>query len=368
MNRGLLLLACLVVATPCTGGSAHAQTDASLGVGAGTARYAGGAAFSSLSFAPAVVFSSHAVYFESSGILSSLPGGKWAAQARANLWAPLLPATRTLRPALAATLVGSAWSDTGPAGVAHVIGEIVWQHPGTAGKWGIALGAGPSLGAIKWEGPVTALRLRGRSWVQRGPVQYTMIAEPTRFFGAWYTDLTAGATLDRGRMAVEVWGLARVSRVYPTTATASAALSLWLSSTVSFEAAAGGYLPEPFQGFPRAGFVSAVIRLHSAPRFFPSRAAEPVMGPLTPLHRGDSLLVRFQMPGARSVAIAGTWTAWRPVPLVPVGSDIWEAPLALAAGTYYFNLVVDGSDWVVPGGVATIGDGMGGLLAILVVP
>ncbi len=40
----------------------------------------------------------------------------------------------------------------------------------------------------------------------------------------------------------------------------------------------------------------------------------------------------------------------------------------LPPGTYYFNLVVDGKEWVVPGGVAVMSDGMGGLVAVLMVP
>ena len=74
---------------------------------------------------------------------------------------------------------------------------------------------------------------------------------------------------------------------------------------------------------------------------------------------------RFRMPAARSLAIAGNWNAWTPAPLQAVGDDIWEAALLLGPGTYYFNLVVDGVEWVVPAGVATISDGMGGLIAVL---
>ena len=54
-----------------------------------------------------------------------------------------------------------------------------------------------------------------------------------------------------------------------------------------------------------------------------------------------------------------------PADLRALGNDIWEAALRLPPGTYYFNLVVDGRAWVVPGGVATISDGMGGLIAVL---
>jgi hypothetical protein len=71
------------------------------------------------------------------------------------------------------------------------------------------------------------------------------------------------------------------------------------------------------------------------------------------------------MLAARSVAIAGNWNAWTPKPLRGLGDDIWEATLQLAPGVYYFNLVVDGDEWVVPGGVATVPDGMGGVMAVL---
>ena len=67
------------------------------------------------------------------------------------------------------------------------------------------------------------------------------------------------------------------------------------------------------------------------------------------------------------MAIAGNWNAWTPVLLRGLGQDVWEAALVLAPGTYYFNLVVDGTEWVVPGGVAVVSDGMGGLVAVLTV-
>ena len=71
------------------------------------------------------------------------------------------------------------------------------------------------------------------------------------------------------------------------------------------------------------------------------------------------------MPDAHAVAIAGNWNAWTPKPLRSLGEDIWEAELRLAPGTYYFNLIVDGKEWVVPAGVAVTSDGMGGMLAVL---
>jgi len=136
---------------------------------------------------------------------------------------------------------------------------------------------------------------------------------------------------------------------------------------VSLELGGGSSLSEPYQGLPRAGFVTLGVRFHHSPRAPPPTAA-PQWAPLVPEPRGDSLVVRFRMPDARSVAIAGDWNAWQPVRLRPLGDDVWEGTLVLRRGLYHFNLQVDGSDWVVPNGVATVPDGLGGMVALLVVP
>jgi hypothetical protein len=137
---------------------------------------------------------------------------------------------------------------------------------------------------------------------------------------------------------------------------------------LALEASGGSYLADPYQGLPRAGFFAAGIRLFTSRRALKAAAPappQPVLQALIAQRRGDTLVVRFRMPAARSVAIAGNWNAWTPAPLRGVGEDIWEATLQLAPGVYYFNLVVDANEWVVPGGVATVPDGMGGLMAVL---
>jgi hypothetical protein len=166
-----------------------------------------------------------------------------------------------------------------------------------------------------------------------------------------------------------VWASARLSAAYGSKGAGSAALQYFVSPTVALEAAAGSYLSDPFQGLPRAGFVSAGVRVHAARRVFAPAALRGGgrLAPLVAQHRGDSVVVRFRMSGARSVAVAGDWNAWQPAALRAVGDDVWEAALVLAPGTYHFNLLVDGNDWVVPGGVAVVSDGMGGMVAVLTV-
>jgi hypothetical protein len=49
------------------------------------------------------------------------------------------------------------------------------------------------------------------------------------------------------------------------------------------------------------------------------------------------------------------------------GGDTWEGALGLAPGTYRFNVVVDGASWTVPAGIATVPDGLGGIVGLLVI-
>ena len=77
--------------------------------------------------------------------------------------------------------------------------------------------------------------------------------------------------------------------------------------------------------------------------------------------------VTFHVPGARTVAIAGEWNDWTPTDLQRLDDGRWRADLALSQGAHRFSLVVDGSKWVVPPGVATLPDDMGGKVGLLIV-
>ncbi|MGH7529033.1 MAG: glycogen-binding domain-containing protein, partial [Gemmatimonadales bacterium] len=180
--------------------------------------------------------------------------------------------------------------------------------------------------------------------------------------------------IERPRVSASVWLNGRVSGTYTSSAAASASLRYFVTPTVALEAAGGSYLRDPFQGLPRAGFITAAVRLFQAPReLLPTVSTRPRPRPGPPpliaqrRGGGDTVVVRFRMDARRSLAIAGDWNAWAPVPLRPLGDDIWEAVLVLPRGTYHFNLLVDEEEWVVPGGVAVISDGLGGLVAVLTV-
>ena len=341
-----------------------ARTQASLGIGTGIVRYAGGSSFSAFTVSPTIQRLSASFYVTASGAASLLADGVWAGQGHGDLWAAHPIHSSAVRMAGSVSIAFSTRSDGVAAGSGTTLLETLW----TAKQRGIGLGGGAVTGMIEGVPGVGALRLRARGWWQpvAPPCQFSLTIEGTRFYGSWYTDLVGGATIEKPRVQASVWLSARMSATYGSTGAASAALQYFVTPAIALEASGGNYLRDPFQGLPRAGFIGGGVRLY-ARRNVPSAPAVSLQ-PLVAQHRGDSLVVRFRMSGAQSVAIAGSWNAWTPVDVHGLGGDIWEAALLLPPGTYYFNLVVDGKEWVVPGGVAVISDGMGGLVAVLTVP
>ena len=332
----------------------------------GAVRYTGGSSFSIVTASPAAQRITPSSFVGVSGALSLLERGAWAGQARADMWATLSHETTGTRPAVSATFAASTRSDGIGAGSGAALLEVVSGNG--------AVGAGFVSGVIEGVPGVGAFRVRARGWRQFvAASQLSLSVEATRLLDAWYSDLVGGVTVDRPRVVGSLWLSGRVSRTSASSGAASVSLQYFLTPAIAVEASGGNYLRDPFQGLPRAGFAAGAVRIFTVRRALtpaPSNSApppppRPLLRPLVAEHRGDSVVVRFRMPAAQSVAIAGSWNGWTQAPLRGLGDDIWEAALQLAPGTYYFNLVVDGNEWVVPAGVAVISDGMGGLLAVL---
>ena len=360
LRRAVCVLAAL-------GGAASARAQLSVGAGLATVRYPGGSTLSTVSLTPAYLFAGPTFTANLTGALASLPDGAVYGQTRADLWAASAPlGDPHLRWGVEGIGTAAARSNGGGTAAAHGIVEVLWSKP----QWGVGFGGGPSWGGIQWQSSVSALHLRARAWWQRGTASASLAVEPTHFLGAWFTDVTAGLTVSPpdGKVVASFSAGGRISRTYGSKGVASAFLQYFASPRLAIEGGGGAYLSDPYQGFPRAGYVAAGIRWFPPVRPAATAAAAQSAPPLVPYRRGDSLFVRFRMPGAKRVALAGDWNRWTPTPLRGLGDDAWEGVISLPTGTYRFNLLVDGHDWVVPAGVATLSDGLGGLVALLVVP
>ena len=73
----------------------------------------------------------------------------------------------------------------------------------------------------------------------------------------------------------------------------------------------------------------------------------------------------IQAGGAERVEVAGDWNQWRPIALVRSANGVWYADLAIPPGEYRYAFRIDGKEWEVPKGVATVNDGFGGRSARL---
>ena len=366
MRRGVYTsrLLCILSLLPVV---AAGQARSSLALGAGTVRYEDSIRFNSAAISPTFEFQSPSLSANVWGTFASLPFGQWSSQGRADLWTVTPPAFGGLRLGVQTIGAGTIRTDGGWSAAAHGIAEVLWAAP----RWGIGLGAGPSAGWILNEASVTALHTRARIWGRLGAANLALSAEPTRLLGGWFTDVSAAASLSAGRVTASLWAGRRISAIYGSKNAGSALVQLFPTSILAVEVGAGSYLPEPYQGLPRTRYVTVGVRLH-ATRQAPQPVARagtraPQLPPLIPERRGDSVIVRFRMEGATAVAIAGDWDGWHSRDLQPLGGDVWQGALVLRPGTYHFNLLVDHRDWVVPGGVA-ISDGLGGMVAVLVVP
>jgi Glycogen recognition site of AMP-activated protein kinase len=343
-----------------------AQVRGSLGVGVGTVRTETGTSFSSASVSPALRYSTPTLVLSASSFVSSLPAGVWATHGRLSVWGTSARVASRWRLGGEGTLTGTSWTGGAWASAAHALGELYWSAP----RWGFGVGGGPSAGWIANEPSVVALHTRARAWWRPGGraagTELQAAVEPTHFFGAWFTDVSAAVSVERGATVLSLSPEARVSSAYGSTGAASAFLQVAISPSWSAEVGGGSYLRDPYQGFPRGGFFSLGVRFGStrATRVAAARR----FAALVPERRGDSVVVQFRFHGVQTVAIAGDWNTWEPSPLRAVGDDVWEGTMVLASGMYHFNLLVDGQTWVVPNGVATVPDGLGGMVAVLIVP
>lgn len=136
----------------------------------------------------------------------------------------------------------------------------------------------------------------------------------------------------------------------------AAALALAVAGTLLFALGGGS------EGGPSADG-------HSASGDEPVRVAD--AGEAAAAATGDTVLVRFvyEAPSAASVAVAGDFTRWNPVPLerrVRNGRLLWTGVVAVPRGEHEYMFVVDGEEWVTdPLAPAVTEDGFGNRNAVL---
>jgi hypothetical protein len=234
----------------------------------------------------------------------------------------------------------------------------------------VAIRVGPSLGSIG--AAVGASRRIDSTWIGLGSVAMR-----------WQSGLTSETTIDLGvtgtaadtlRFVDLALGLHWTHGPLTTAGVAGVRVGdladgMWATvdmnwhpvDPVGVEFAAGRY-PRDIVGFAQGWYVQGGVRLYAING--PRRRAMPVE-----IRRVDARTVVVTVHVRRAIetlAIAGDWNGWTPVPMRHRQNDEWSVRLPLDAGVYQYALTSDGH-WLLPDGVVGADDGFGGRVGTLVI-
>ena len=343
---------------------ASAQSTASAQAGAGTVRFAGGATTSVFSFSPDLTVAGPNHQATLGATVASVPHSTGYGQMHFATWLTTTPIVGLWHVAGDVELSGTTLGGGRASGAGSVTGEALYVAP----RWGAAIGAGPTSGWITHSRPATAFHARLRGWWSEGlsATTFTGSIEPTRFLGAWFTDVNFSVMQRRGRFSAQITAAGRISSAYASRAAALASVELRLTPSWSINVVGGNVLPDPYQGFPATGILLAGVRFQLPRHHSASRHVVGARG-FSVTRNAAGISLEFERHGVESVSIAGDWNGWVPTPLSATRPDRWKADLALRPGVYHFTLLVDGIAWTIPAGVPSLPDGLGGRVAVLVV-
>jgi hypothetical protein len=166
-----------------------------------------------------------------------------------------------------------------------------------------------------------------------------------------------GRTILQGGMGHWVAGLTDVSPEWEASITVPLRAGLWVFSSVQRESFNPLFL-NPARTSWSAG---VTFRLGGGQDITASNSVR--------IEQGNRILIRVPLDEAAGpLAIAGDFTNWKPIPMHQEKND-WQFEITLAAGVYRYAFRTESGKWLVPENIPNrTDDGMGGFVAVLVVP
>lgn len=354
----------VVLLLPAVAAAQRWQVDVgATSIGYDTSGYVGAA-----SIAPQVEWTRGSTYALLNGSVAAFERSGWVLQGWSDLsWLSRPAGLRERgRVEAAASLGGSVHSDG--YRTAATRGELRAHFATrTAGVWlGGAAGTGWTTTALGIEssfGPTAG------AWLRHRPFTATLLWVPARFRGYWFQELNARLSAAHGPVDVVTyagWRNAPAGTGFDEEAWVGVTVAAWIAPRAAIVAAAGAYPSDLLQALPRGRYFSIAVRFAAgrASVWAPSWTGRTMYAP----EEGGEGVLRFRVPNARRVEVASDWTSWTPVPLERGPDGRWVLRVRLATGVYRFNLVVDGTRWIVPDGFVSVDDGLGGKAGLLVVP
>lgn len=239
---------------------------------------------------------------------------------------------------------------------------------GRQGAWVGATAGNASFGNGSSRVAVMTIGLWG---LRRG---ITLFATADRSFigDTAYSDLRSSGRIQHGAFVVEgtlgarVWSRGGGRGVY-----GEMSVSHPLSSRTAVVVSGGRYPTDVISGSIAGRFLSAAIRLGSAPHRAPRPARTVARGAAARLELLDTddngARVLVHAPGAVTVEIAADFTDWQAVPLTRTAGGAWQLPSRVPRGVHRINVRLGGGPWIVPAGTTRVAGDYGDV-GVLFVP
>jgi hypothetical protein len=353
------------------GNAAFAQrAGASIDLGALNMRYADSVKANAVALTPAAWTESLHTSFGASGTFSQFIDGGWSAQgdAAGSLYTPRY-----------SLFLGEVEGDAG--GSTHKDGVRTGRVLASArvhvandyrGIW-IGGGAGNGYDGAEWR---SILQGEAAAWARFNAATAFLSVTPVSIADSVrYTDAQLSGSLNFPLFEIVATGGVRSGS--RSRSWGSASVTAWIASRVAIVGSAGTYPVDLTQGFPGGRFASLSLRI-GARRFPPSASSVSDVDEISGASRrparfesrplaGGTREIRIYIANAEAVELMGDFTSWRSVRLENAGSGWWMGSFRVPSGIHELNIRINGGRWIVPPGLESRRDELGGAVGILIV-
>ena len=188
--------------------------------------------------------------------------------------------------------------------------------------------------------------------------------EHARIDGVGYADRVATGTFGNDRYALSgVAGLRNAPD--EQVGFGNVTTTIALARSIALQVAAGSYPSNRVTGTFGGSFASIGVSFRGLRRLDTEDDVVVVRGAAAPSIGVKRLAIR--VADAQRVEIAGDWNNWTPVAATQAANGTWYSDVRLQPGEHLYAFRIDGKQWMVPEGVASVEDGFGGRSALVVV-
>ena len=237
---------------------APARAQFNLGANAGAIHYEQVPSTSSVGVNPDLTLVGKRGLWNVGGTWSTASDGSRSLEAATTLWGatPLVAAHLQLD----GMLQGAYTSPTGDSTSYSLLG--FGEAAFTCDGYGVGIGGGVLGAQITGSPAISALRASARVWGEVGDWTLGLSVQPTALSTkVWFTDVTASAEIDPGKMEIAGTALLRQSPLSGLDFGGEGSFTYHLSPRAALAASAGRYLRDPLQGLPSGYHVNVGVVL-----------------------------------------------------------------------------------------------------------